>query len=126
MSQFGVGPIIVVKKGVLGATCGITADFSLSIDFERGAESQARVFKAMSGLIEAYQEADRELARTIEVNFEPALNGAHDETTRPALRQFEPFLPVGIAGCGDFLLAGKGEVRRPSRIMGVPGMGRNR
>jgi len=55
------------------ATKPMKADFAISIDFQRGSESPARVFRAMTGLIDAFQEIDRGLARTIDINIEPVL-----------------------------------------------------
>lgn len=45
----------------------------MEIDFERGADSPSRVFRAMTGLIEAFESIDRELARSIDVKIEPVL-----------------------------------------------------
>lgn len=50
-----------------------TADFSIEIDYEKGVGSPSRVFRAMSDLIDALQETDRNLIRSIDPKLEPIL-----------------------------------------------------
>lgn len=47
------------------------ADFCIEIDFEKGSESPSRVFRAMSELIEAFQEIDLDLVQSIDPKIEP-------------------------------------------------------
>ncbi len=49
------------------------AEFCITIDFQKQSESPARVFRAMTGLIEAFQEIDRELVRSVDLKIEPVL-----------------------------------------------------
>lgn len=49
------------------------ADYCITVHFQRGSESPSRVFRAMTDLIEAFQETDRALARCVSVNIEPVL-----------------------------------------------------
>lgn len=48
-------------------------EFCIKIDFQRDSESPARVFKAMTGLIEAFEKLDRQLVKSVDVNIEPML-----------------------------------------------------
>lgn len=49
------------------------SDFAIEIDFERGTESPSRVFRAMTGLIEAFEQVDQDLTRSIDVKIKPVL-----------------------------------------------------
>jgi hypothetical protein len=49
------------------------ADFALYIDFEKGAERPQRIFKAIDGLISAFERLDRALADAISPTIEPVL-----------------------------------------------------
>lgn len=49
------------------------ADFSIEIDFEKGAGSPSRVFRAMSDLIDALQETDKSLVASIDAKLQPIL-----------------------------------------------------
>lgn len=51
----------------------IGVDFGISIDFDKNSRDPARVFRAMSGLIDAFQEFDRTLAGSIDISLEPVL-----------------------------------------------------
>lgn len=51
----------------------LKADFCLKIDFERGAENPARVFRAMSELIEAMSFLDQELVGAIDPRIKPVI-----------------------------------------------------
>lgn len=43
----------------------LKADFCIEIDFEKGSESPSRVFRTMTGLIETFQDIDRDLIQSI-------------------------------------------------------------
>jgi hypothetical protein len=47
------------------------ADFCIEIDFEKGAESPSRVFRAMTEIIETFQDIDKALVESIDVKIEP-------------------------------------------------------
>jgi regulator of replication initiation timing len=49
------------------------ADFCIEIDFEKGAESPSRVFRAMTELIETFQAIDKALVESIDVKIEPVV-----------------------------------------------------
>jgi hypothetical protein len=49
------------------------SEFCIQIDFQKESEKPARVFKAMTGLIEAFEEIDRNLVRSIDVQIESVL-----------------------------------------------------
>ncbi len=49
------------------------ADFYIKIDFEKGSGSPSRVFRAMSDLIDALQETDKSLVRSIDAKLQPIL-----------------------------------------------------
>ena len=49
------------------------AEFCIQIDFLRQSESPARVFRAMTGLIEAFQDLDKQLVRSFDIKIEPVL-----------------------------------------------------
>jgi hypothetical protein len=55
------------------ATISSTADFAIEIDFQRNTESPARVFRAMTGLIETFEQLDHTLARSLDVDLKPVL-----------------------------------------------------
>lgn len=48
-------------------------DFSIEIDFEKGAGSPSRVFRAMSDIIDALQETDRTLIKSIDSKIKPVI-----------------------------------------------------
>jgi hypothetical protein len=48
-------------------------DFGIQIDFDRDSPDPARVFRAMTGLIDSFQQLDRSLAGSIDVSIEPVL-----------------------------------------------------
>lgn len=48
-------------------------DFCIEIDYRKGSGSPSRVFRAMSDLIEALQETDKSLIRSIDAHLEPIL-----------------------------------------------------
>lgn len=48
-------------------------DFGIEIKFDKGSIDPARVFRSMSALIESFQDFDRALARTIDIDVEPVL-----------------------------------------------------
>ena len=50
-----------------------SADFAIEIDFERGTESPARVFKTMTGLIETFEMLDQALPRSLDIDLKPVL-----------------------------------------------------
>lgn len=49
------------------------ADYCLEIRFEKGSRDPGRVFRAMQELIDAFQELDRSLVKSIDSNIEPIL-----------------------------------------------------
>lgn len=49
------------------------ADFFIKIDFEKGSGSPSRVFRAMSDLIDALQETDKNLIASIDAKLQPVL-----------------------------------------------------
>lgn len=49
------------------------SDFCITIDYEKGVGSPSRVFRAMSDLIDALQETDKNLIRSIDAKLEPIL-----------------------------------------------------
>lgn len=49
----------------------LRADFGIEIDFERGSESPSRVFRAMSELIETFEQIDHALVESIDAKIEP-------------------------------------------------------
>ncbi|WP_407186712.1 hypothetical protein [Bradyrhizobium centrosematis] len=49
------------------------ADFAIYIDFEKGAARPQRIFKAIDGLISAFERLDRALAEAISPTIEPVL-----------------------------------------------------
>lgn len=48
-------------------------DFGIEIDFDRDSADPARIFRAMSGLIDSFQQLDRSLVGSIDVSIEPVL-----------------------------------------------------
>ena len=48
-------------------------EYCIKIDFERHSEYPTRVFKAMSGMIESFQEFDKILAKTVNLKIEPTI-----------------------------------------------------
>jgi hypothetical protein len=48
-------------------------DFGIEIDFDRDSLDPARIFRAMSGLIDSFQQLDRSLAGSIDVSIQPVL-----------------------------------------------------
>jgi len=48
-------------------------DYCIQIDFERSTEQPARVFNAMAGLIDTFQQLDEDLARSISTSIRPVL-----------------------------------------------------
>lgn len=51
----------------------LQADFAISIDFTKGSESPSRVFRAMTGLIESFEQIDHALTKSIDVRIKPVL-----------------------------------------------------
>jgi hypothetical protein len=51
----------------------LNTDYCIQVNFDKGTESPARVFKTMSGLIDTFQELDRHLVSSIDVRIEPVL-----------------------------------------------------
>lgn len=51
----------------------VNADFCIRIDFEKSSPNPERVFQTMTEMINAFQEFDAHLARTIDVKIEPIL-----------------------------------------------------
>lgn len=49
------------------------ADFCLEIRYKKDSENPSRVFHTMSGLIDSFQDIDRHLVKSIDVNIEPVL-----------------------------------------------------
>lgn len=49
------------------------ADFCIEIDFQKETENPARIFRAMSELIEAFQGIDKELVKSIDPGIEPVV-----------------------------------------------------
>jgi len=49
------------------------ADFCIEIKYKKDSENPSRVFRTMSELIETFQEIDKNLVTTIDVNIEPLL-----------------------------------------------------
>ena len=49
------------------------ADFCIEIGFQKGTPEPARVFRAMTGLIEAFQAVDKKLVQSLDVTVEPML-----------------------------------------------------
>ncbi|MDP4198671.1 MAG: hypothetical protein Q8922_10095 [Bacteroidota bacterium] len=45
--------------------------FAIEIDFEKGSENPSRVFRALTGLIEAFEQIDRALLSSIDPNIQP-------------------------------------------------------
>jgi len=52
---------------------GPKGDYGISIDYDKGSEQPARVFKSMSLLIETFQRIDLDLARSVATEIEPIL-----------------------------------------------------
>lgn len=48
-------------------------EFTIRIDFEKGSEHPERVFTAMSQMINAFHELDKNLAKTFSINIDPVL-----------------------------------------------------
>ena len=55
------------------ATDRTQADFCIEIGFQKGTPEPARVFRAMTGLIEAFQTVDKMLVQSLDVAVEPML-----------------------------------------------------
>lgn len=51
----------------------LQADFAIKIDFQKGSESPSRVFRAMTGLIETFEQLDHALTRSIDVRVKPVM-----------------------------------------------------
>jgi len=49
------------------------ADFCIEIDYKKESENPSRVFRSMSELIDSFQEIDRNLVTSIDINIEPIL-----------------------------------------------------
>ena len=49
----------------------VKADFCIEIDFQKGSESPSRIFRAMTEIIETFQEIDITLIRSIDTKIEP-------------------------------------------------------
>jgi hypothetical protein len=49
------------------------ADFRVEMEYEKASENPSRVFRSMSELIDSFQEIDRNLVTSIDVNIEPIL-----------------------------------------------------
>ena len=49
------------------------ADFCIEISYKKGSGSPSRVFRSMSELIDSFQEIDRKLVTSIDVNIEQIL-----------------------------------------------------
>ena len=49
------------------------ADYCITVEFERNSESPSRVFRAMTGLIEAFEQLDRVLVESVDVAIRPVL-----------------------------------------------------
>jgi len=49
------------------------ADFCIEIDYKKESENPSRVFRSMCELIDSFQEVDRNLVSSIDVNIEPIL-----------------------------------------------------
>ena len=49
------------------------ADYCISVDFERDSESPSRVFRAMTGLIESFEQLDRIFLDSVDVNIRPVM-----------------------------------------------------
>lgn len=64
---------MATKQREVPADQRIQADFAIEIDFERGSESPSRVFRTMTGLIEAFEQVDQDLTRSIDVKIKPVL-----------------------------------------------------
>ena len=47
------------------------ADFCIEINFEKGSENPSRIFKALTELIETFQQLDRALVESIDSKIEP-------------------------------------------------------
>jgi hypothetical protein len=50
-----------------------SVDFGIRIEFDRDSPDPARVFRAMSGMIDSFQNLDRTLVNSIDVSIEPVL-----------------------------------------------------
>ena len=61
------------QEGAPSAEKKGAADFAVEIDFEKGAGSPSRVFRAMSDLIDALQSVDETLIEPLAVKREPVL-----------------------------------------------------
>ena len=51
------------------------ADFSIKIDFDKHSEHPARIFEAMSSLINSFQELDRDLIKAIDSKDHRGIGG---------------------------------------------------
>ncbi len=51
----------------------VKADYCLEVNYRKESEKPSRVFKAVSDLIEAFQEIDNDLVKTIDVNIETVI-----------------------------------------------------
>ena len=49
------------------------ADFCIEIDYTKESENPSRVFRSLFELIDTFQEIDRNLVTSIDVNIEPVL-----------------------------------------------------
>lgn len=63
--------------------------FSIEIDFERGKGDPSRVFRAMSDLIDALKETDKDLVKSIDTKIEPVilLEDVETQSIKAWLRQ---------------------------------------
>ncbi len=92
------------------------ADFCILIDFERGSESPSRVFRAMTGLIESFEQIDNVLVEAVDVSIRPVLllEDIESGSLRAWLRSALERVPDDVIGkldwkkaVGTYLVKGK-------------------
>ena len=49
------------------------ADFCIEIEYKKGSGNPSRVFRSMSELIDSFQEIDKTLVGSVDVNIQPIL-----------------------------------------------------
>lgn len=79
-------------------------DFAIEIDFQKGTESPSRVFKAMTALIETFEQLDATLARSVNVELKPVLLLEDIETgsLRAWLKSKITEVPDDVLATGDW------------------------
>lgn len=63
----------MMKRNSDNANETARADFCIEIKYKKDSENPSRVFRTMSGLIDSFQDIDKRLVESIDVNIEPIL-----------------------------------------------------